>query len=160
MLALLATFGTPLAGLAAPLESDNSGAGKLEQARVLVAERQAVRQSSGDGSREPEPTTSVSGTAVKLFSALGLALAAFFIGVHLHRRMTGATAPVRSRRLKVVERLPIGAKTALVLVEIDGRPIVLTIGSDRVTALESPSMELADVERLCRDETALVAVGS
>jgi len=160
VLALLAVPALAETSSPALAQENDGGVTKLEQARALVAERQAVRHGTTQGASEPELTTSVGSSAVKLFSALGIALAAFFIGMHLHRRMTGASRPPRSRRLRIIERLPIAGKTALVLVEVDGRPLVLTVGADRVTALESPGTELTDVERLCRDEAALVAVGS
>lgn len=155
----LSLMGGPI--VASAESGGGDGPTKLEQARALVAERQAERNGGGQSAADSPPDTTVGGTAVKLFSALGLALGAFFIGLHVHRRMTGATTPAgRTRRMQIVERLPIASKTALVLVEVDGRPLVLTVGADRVTAIDGHGSELTDVERLCRDEAALVAVGS
>jgi len=136
---------------------------KLEQVRAIAAERAAGR---ADGSTEERSSgwsttdeVSVGGTAFKMFSALGLTVGALLIGLHLYRRFSGAPTPTRARRMRVVERLPIGAKTALVLVEFDGRPMILSVGADRVTTVEPQVSEISDVERLCRDEEALTAVG-
>jgi len=148
---------------AAPV--DPASAAKLEQARALVAERAAVRsEAAAAGAPESEwrstEEVSVGGAAVKMVTALGLVLGTLLIGLHIHRKVTGKSTPLRSRRLKLIERLPVSGKTALVLVELDGRPLVLSVGGDRVTALEPQVSEFTDVERLCRDESALAAVGS
>lgn len=144
--------------------SDAVSVAKLEQVRAITAERAAggpegEGHTSGAGWSSTQEV-SVGGTAFKMFSALGLTVGALLVSLHLYRRFSGVPTPTRSRRLKVVERLPIGGKTALVLVEFDGRPMILAVGAERVTAVEPQVSELSDVERLCRDEAVLTAVGS
>lgn len=144
--------------------ADTASAAKLEQVRAIAAERAAVRAEGSteerSGGWRTTEEVSVGGTAFKMFSALGLTVGALLIGLHLYRRFSGVPAPTRARRMRVVERLPIGGKTALVLVEFDGRPMILSVGADRVTTVEPQVSEISDVERLCRDEQALTAVGS
>ncbi len=141
-----------------------ASAAKLEQVKAIAAERAALKdEGSPETAAEGWSSTtevSVGGTAVKMFTGLGVTIGALLIGLHLYRRFSGAQAPARSRRLRVMERLPISGKTALVLVEFDGRPMILSVGSDRVTTVEPQVSELSDVERLCRDEAVLTAVGS
>lgn len=143
---------------------DTASVTKLEQVRAMAAERAAVRT---DGAPPPNTSgwsstqeVSMGGAAFKMVSALGLTIGALLIGMHLYRRFSGVPVPARPRRMRIVERLPIGAKTALVLVEFDGRPMILSVGADNVTAVEPQVSEMSDVERLCRDEAALTAVGS
>lgn len=145
-------------------EADATSAAKLEQVRAIAAERAAVR-SEGDseqnvGGWSSAQEVSLGGTAFKMFTALGLTIGVLLIGVHFYRRYSGAPTVVRARRIRIVERVSISAKTALVLVEFDGRPMILSVGADNVTAVEPQVSEIGDVERLCRDEAALVAVGS
>jgi flagellar biogenesis protein FliO len=149
---------------AEPASNAATSAAKLEQVRAIAAERAALKGESGsEGSTAGWSSTgdiSVGGTALKMFTALGVTIGALLIGLHLYRRFTGTPAPARARRLRVVERLPISGKTAIVLVEFDGRPMILSVGGETVVALEPQVSELSDVDRLCRDEAVLTAVGS
>lgn len=145
-------------------EVDATSAAKLEQVRAITAERATIRsedssQENGGGWSSAQEV-SLGGTAFKMFSALGLTVGVLLIGVYFYRRYSGAPAVVRARRIRIVERVSISAKTALVLVEFDGRPMILSVGADNVTAVEPQVSEIGDVERLCRDEAALAAVGS
>ena len=95
---------------------------------------------------------------VPMFQGLGLCLAIFFIGLHLYKRFHKHTEQSVSRRLRLIERIPLSGKSTLVLALRDGKPILLTVGSERVSLLQVDDQQLlsTSLESLCGEEQAVV----
>lgn len=101
----------------------------VEQRAELAANQKAESPIKGKTS-EP-PSSDISG--VRVIEGLFLTLGVFFIGVWGYRKINGQSFPKTSaRRIRVVERVAVGGKTALVLAEIDGRSVLMSVGSERV----------------------------
>lgn len=71
---------------------------------------------------------------VRMMQGLGICLGAFFIGVHLWKRFN-PKAQVSSKRLKVIERLSVGPKSSIILVECDGAEFMIGCGAEPPTIL-------------------------
>ena len=78
-----------------------------------------------------EPSTGV----MPMLQGLGLSLGVFFIAVYFLKRYKMPGQGTARRKLRVIERLPISSKTAVMLVEVGGQEIFLTVGSEHVTVL-------------------------
>lgn len=68
------------------------------------------------------------GSIVRMVQGLGLCLAVFLVGVKIYKRYSKHPPIARSRRMKILERLPLAGKNALILAEVDGRSILVTLG--------------------------------
>lgn len=97
--------------------AENSGTGQLPAEAPAVA-------------IEPEAT------GLKVIQALGLCIGVLLIGAWFFRRFWGSGVQYAGRRLKIREKLSVSPRTSLVLVEMDGRPLVLALGSEKVTFCE------------------------
>ena len=84
--------------------------------------------------REPSQDQSTPG-AFSMAKGLLLVLGVFFIGVYFFKRFNGVTATGQKRRMRVLERIPISSKAALVLVEVGGQEVLVSVGSDRVSVI-------------------------
>ena len=104
-------------------------------------------------------------TGLKLVKGLGLCIGVFLIGAALYQRMRGRGLPGNGGRMQVLERLPLTAKTALMLVECDGRKLLVAVGPDRVAFQGQPQADgLEGFELECgaearQAEAGLSAVG-
>ena len=70
-----------------------------------------------------------------------LALAGHLLVRHFGHRATGATG---GRRMRVLERLPLGQRSALLLVEVDGARMVLGAADGRVELIKELKADLDD----------------
>ncbi len=77
-----------------------------------------------------------------MIQGLAICLGIFFVGIKvwMHLRGKGVGFDTK-RRLRVMERTMIAPKTSLVLVEFDGKPILITVGAHGVTQLEEPILD-------------------
>jgi len=69
---------------------------------------------------------------------LAVLLAAGFMLWYARRKGIGLHPPAKGRRLKVVERLALSQRAALVLVEYDGRAILLGQSGDQLSLVAGP----------------------
>ncbi len=101
----------------------------VEERAEVSANQKADTSTKGKTSEPPRSEISV----VRVVEGLLLTLGVFFIGMWGYRKLSGNSLPKTSaRRIKVVERVAVGGKTALVLAEIDGRSVLMSVGSERV----------------------------
>ncbi len=92
-------------------------------------------------------------TAVKFMEGLGLALGVFLIGIHFYKRRQNITVQ-SMRRLKLIERLAVGPKASLLLVEVDGGKVLVGSSADGITfhQIEAPKFSVFDeVDEVCKD---------
>lgn len=80
---------------------------------------------------ESAPDTNLGASAMSMVKGLALCVAILLIGAHLYRRSTGqAGAQGPSRQLKILERLPLGPRSALLLLEVRGEPVLVGLTAD------------------------------
>lgn len=70
-----------------------------------------------------------------MLKGLGLCLATLCGLVFILKKLNRVSSAGSGRRLKVLERLPIGQKSTLVLVEVDGVTRLIGIGAETITDL-------------------------
>jgi hypothetical protein len=80
---------------------------------------------------------SFAGSFVRMIGGFLLCLGVFAGGIHLYRRYGAVALGGGARRLMVVERMPITAKSAVTLVSLDGREFLVTSGPDNLRVVSS-----------------------
>lgn len=88
----------------------------------------------------PAEGYSFAGSFVRMVGGFLLCLGVFAGGVHLYRRYGAVALRGNSRRLTIVERIPITAKSALTLVALDGREFLVTSGPDNLRVVSTPAV--------------------
>lgn len=78
---------------------------------------------------------------LNLMEGLGYCLAVFFLGIYLYKRFVLRQSGPIKRHMQIVERLQLTTKSSLVLVEIEGRKVVLSVGSERTSFLPDALIE-------------------
>lgn len=81
---------------------------------------------------EPEPAEPVS----RMFQGLFACLAVLVGGSWVYRKYVVKEPLGSARRLKIIERLPLGAKGALCLVEVEGRTVLVGMGAETFSFME------------------------
>ena len=104
-------------------QGENAAEGK----RDLQAAVAALRQSP-----VPQPELS----PWPMLKGLALCLAAFCGIVFLIQKFHPGQGVAGTRRMRVIERLPVAQKSALLLVEVDGKTKLIGVGPDTITDLE------------------------
>lgn len=79
----------------------------------------------------PQPEMSV----WPMLKGLGLCLATFCLVVFLLKKLNRGIQPSNGRRLRLIEKLPVSPKSALLLVEIDGMTRLVGVGAENITDL-------------------------
>ena len=81
-------------------------------------------------------SVSTAGMIFKMVQALGICIGVFLIGVHIFKRYKRTPQKSISRHIRIIERSALTAKTDLVLAQVEGQKVLLSVGSDRVSALD------------------------
>lgn len=136
-----AVFGEETAATAPEAQSAEQ---RLQRTRDLIAGR--AKGSTAGAADAPawksEGESSLGGAGLKMFQALGICVGILLIGLHFFKKYNPkAVQRVGGRRMRVIERLPIAQKTALLLVEVDGRTVLLSVGSDRVSQVSHEAQD-------------------
>lgn len=107
---------------------------KLERARRLVSEREdsKIRDEHSNVSVDSAPQAP---SVLRMLEALGLCVGFFLVGAHFLKRINGKHGIGSSKRMRILERLPVSPKTTMVLAQVDGKTILLSVGAERVTAV-------------------------
>jgi flagellar biogenesis protein FliO len=72
-----------------------------------------------------------------LFQGLAFCLGVFFIGLHIYKKYFLKNAITASRSMQIIERLNLGNKSSLVLVEIENKKVLVALGADKILMLEN-----------------------
>ena len=85
-------------------------------------------------------------SALRMIGGLFLCFGLLGGGVHIYRRYVLPRAMSDKRRLQIVERLPLSAKSSLLLVKLDGKEFMLSTGPEAARLIAPPrqSEELFD----------------
>lgn len=108
-------------------------------------------------SNTADELASQSVSPASMIQGLILVIGIFFVGIYAYKKFVVKSTTVSSRRIRLIERNPVTAKTSLVLAEIDGRRFAFAIGSERVTAIDvqsdnSKTPYRDEVRLLCADD--------
>lgn len=102
---------------------------KLEKTRQIYS---AAENGSPAVSWKTQPDAEIGGSFLRMFQALGLCIAVLLIGLHFYKKFHPQAPKQFGKSMRVVERLPIGPKSSLVLAEVNGQRIVLAVGSENI----------------------------
>ena len=130
-----------------------SGVERLERIKTLVAERDVVAKSGTVGVAPAKQENAEGGSfALKVLQGLIICTGVFFIGVFVYRKLSGDRPMVKGRRMRVIERISVAPKAALVLAAIDGKEVVLAVG-EKVSFVRLAGSEdyQEEMEILCRE---------
>lgn len=107
----------------------------------------------------PEPAADFSVTAGlgKVGQGLVFCIGALLLGVGVYKKFVLKDGPKGSRRIIIKERTVLGPKSALILVEVDGKEMLLSTGSEsanliRVIDKESSLPYFSEEQDLCFDK--------
>lgn len=121
-----------------------------EQSKAGSSESFSPSPVSLDWRTKDEANFSSFGSAAK---GLGFCIAVLLIGLGIAKKF-GRTLPPAKRRCKILERTNLTGKTALFVIEYEGKKLLCAAGPDRVSVLSgdkenfTDSLELACVEEL------------
>ncbi len=79
------------------------------------------------------PDQNAGSTFLTMAQGLAVCLAVLAAGVYVYRRLNPQAVATTKRRMRVRERLALTSKAQLLLVDIDGREVVVAVGSDHVS---------------------------
>jgi len=125
-----------LAGAALPVALADEVAPKAE---VGIA---GSRRTTSDWRLAPDQNAG--STFLTMAQGLAVCLAVLAGGVYAYRRIHPQAAITTKRRMRVRERLPLTSKAQLLLVEIDGREVVVAVGSDHVSIHDARGSQTFD----------------
>lgn len=121
-------------------KSQPSKAPFMEEARNL---KQQVGATDPETSKNPlsaiipEESKESSSSIMRLFQGLAFCLGVFFIGLHVYKKYIYKGALPTKRSMRVLERLSLGSKSSLILVEIESKKVLVAVGAEKLTVLES-----------------------
>lgn len=115
-------------------KADISAQDKLERTKELIHSDSESKKTSQKGSEskewKPEGDESLSGAGFRMFQGLALCVGFLLIGSWAYRRWFLKEGPISTRTMKVLERMPLGAKTVMYLVEVEGKRILVSAGAE------------------------------
>lgn len=118
-----------------------------------ASNQQVVGSASTSASEIPTGRSSVAAMLQGLAATLGV----FCVGVYVAQRLRRGRGIVGHKQLRIIERLAVTQKTQLVYLQVNGEPMLISVGSDRVTCLQSPKSRTeaklfeASLEDACSD---------
>lgn len=131
MLALLVAFLLLSVSCANWAKADQSeDDAKVAKARSIVENNQQATPAATPS----KPETSMTDTAFQAGKGLAICLAILFIGAAAYKRLNPNIVNTRrEQRMKVIDRLSLGSRSAVLLIEIDGRQALVGVAPDSVS---------------------------
>lgn len=78
-------------------------------------------------------------SGMNMLQGLGVCVGLFLVVAHFLKKYGGAGKPGKGNRLRVIDKCLLAPKTHLMMIEVDGEGYLITVGSERVTLIRSPS---------------------
>ena len=92
------------------------------------------------------PPVDLGASVLTMFKGLAICILILMLGVWLLKKLKSPLINPQSRRLKVLERLPLGARSSLVLVEVNQKQVLVGVGTDSINLIsdfvEADSVDL------------------
>ncbi len=79
------------------------------------------------------PEDNLGNSALRLVQGLGICLGALGILIFTLRKKIKGNFQFSSKRMRVLERMPLTSKTTLLLVQMDSKTIMLAVGGEKVS---------------------------
>ncbi len=76
------------------------------------------------------------GSFLRMIGGTLFCLGMFGAGVYVYKKYLGQPMAGSKRRLKVIERLTVAPKTNLLLVSLDGRELLISVGPDQARVMQ------------------------
>jgi len=80
-----------------------------------------------------------------MVQGLAACLAVLFLGLAAYRRYHPGAQQAGNSSLRLLERLPINQRTALILVEVDGEKMLLGINGDTIVPIQKPERRIESI---------------
>ena len=90
--------------------------------------------------------TPLTSNSLRMFSGLALCVGLFLIGAWFFRRASGRGNTVNLKSMRIIERMSVTSKTSLLLIEVEGRRVMVSAGPDKVSFF-APEAEVSDSDR-------------
>ena len=119
---------------------------KLARTRELInanAAQNALNRND-PASRIPKPSEAEgSGAIVMMLQGLAFCVGIFLIGSWIFKRYAPRrfVASASGRRMKIVERLAVTSRSSIALIEVDGREVLVSLGSESTQMLSLPNKD-------------------
>ncbi|MDC0358692.1 flagellar biosynthetic protein FliO [Oligoflexia bacterium] len=115
---------------------------KMEKTKLLLTQRQeeeaTKQQSAGlESWRSDTSQPQFKGSGFRMLQGLAICVGVFLVGVYFIKRFGKQKNYYPDKHLNILERMPLTQKTALLLVEVNGENVLLSVGSDRVNFLKT-----------------------
>jgi len=117
-------------------EGEHSGIAQIKRS-LLEARSPSVEQKAEFQNWRSEAEVDMKEKSFSVFKGLILCLGVFSIIVYFMKRMNRGHIGGSESRIKVIEKIQVASKTSLILVELDGKPMLMSLGNDRVSVLNS-----------------------
>ncbi|NMC62764.1 MAG: hypothetical protein GYA55_06290 [SAR324 cluster bacterium] len=133
-----------LLGLSCPILSSSeeqavqNSIEKLERTKALLqADAATATEPKSPASRpwSAGPEGNIEGAGLAMFKSLLICVGIFLIGVALYKKLYMKKPQIAPKRIKVLERGQINHRNFLALIEVDGKNVLVSYGSDRVSML-------------------------
>lgn len=113
---------------------------KMERTRALVEAGVRAQLRKQDAGEPAGPISAYSGPG-RVFQGLGLCLVVLFVGLHLYKRFGKGGPTVTARTLRVVEKLPLTGRTALLLVHAGKDQYLVGVGPEPVSIVRATGLQ-------------------
>ncbi|MDZ4785052.1 MAG: flagellar biosynthetic protein FliO [bacterium] len=129
------------------LQLETPGEIRAKTIAGLIKERKVQKAEGLLPAHQKEASTGSS--ILRMIEGLVLVAGIFLVGVHLYKKfvLKDKSLPnkFRGRRIKIIERTPISSKASLLLVEIEGKKVLVGVGSENVSITELESNEIENI---------------
>ncbi len=115
----------------AALERDQQSANRTQSIAEILAKNRESRRSDSENNNLSEPGNGLS--FLKMLEALGLVAGVFLIAMHFYKKYAAKAEVKSGKKIRIIERTSITAKSALIMAEVEGRRILIGVGPDPIT---------------------------
>ena len=133
---------------------DPEGDAKLAKTRSIIEGNQQATLVATSS----KPETSLADSAFQAGKGLAICLAILFIGAAVYKRLNPSVVSTRrAQRMQVLDRLSLGGRAAVLLVEIDGRQALIGVAADSVSIQPWSTSDHQSFENSMESECATTA---
>ncbi len=115
-----------------------SEAEKLERTKAILAENSSAAAGGKQRTQSPwngDTEQGFGAAGASMFKSLAFCLGILLVGLAVYRKLNRRNETGGSKRIRVLEKVPLTHRSVLVLLEVDGRKIVASAGQDHVSFL-------------------------
>ncbi len=110
---------------AAAFAEESIDSGKLERTKTLIEESKSQE-------KKQQSAPEISTASYKMLQGLGLCCVLLMVGVYVAKKCKISGIAQGNRKMRLIERIALSPRSHLVLAEVEGRRVLLAVGSDNV----------------------------